>query len=236
MTIFHRISDFFFPRICPVCGGRLSLAEEQVCLECLLNLPRTNYINTPTDNEVKNLFELQIPIERAVAFMRYMPGKDSTRLILAIKYKRGKSLALMLGRMMAEEFSEANSDFFEGIDVILPTPLTAKRLRDRGYNQSEMIARGIAEVTGISVDAKSVKRLRFSESQTRLSREERRENVKDAFECVMPEDLDGKHILLIDDIVTTGSTILAVANSILKTTKDVTFSVLTVGVTGEMRM
>lgn len=230
-----RLLDFLFPRICPICGGRLSLTEEHLCLECLMSLPRTTYSQSPDDNDVKNLFELQIPIVRAGAFMRYMPGKDSARLVGKLKYSTGKKLARFMGRMVAEEYSTARQDFFGGIDVIVPMPLSASRLRERGYNQAEEMAKGISDVTGIAVDTASTRRKHFKVSQTSLTRMEREENVKGAFECVLPERLNGKHILLLDDVITTGSTVLALADSILAKAKGVSFSVLSIGITGEMR-
>ncbi len=234
MTLSRRISDFFFPRICPVCGGRLSLTEEILCLECLLNLPRTKCYENPADNDVKNLFELQIPIERAVSFMRYLQGADSGNMVKAMKYVGGKTLAFKIGILLAEELSTENPGFFEGIDAIVPVPLTRSRKNERGFNQAEMIARGVAEVTGICVDDKSVKRVHFIQSQTKLNYSHRVDNVKGAFECVMPERLKGKHLLIVDDIVTTGATILSLADCVLEKTKDVTFSVLTVGIRKEM--
>lgn len=236
MSIKHRILDLLFPRICPLCGGILSLTEELLCLECLLSLPRTKYHECPYDNDVKNLFELQIPVERAVSFMRYMPGTDSSKLIKATKYRSGKSMAFMFGKMVAQEYVDAGSRFFDDIDVIVPVPLTPGRKNARGFNQSEAIAKGVSAVTGISVDAKSVRRLRFLKSQTALRKDERLENVDGVFRCVAPQSLAGKHILLLDDIVTTGATLLSLADSIRQKTENVTFSVLTMGITGEMKM
>lgn len=234
-VVIHRILDFFFPRVCPICGGILSLTEDVACLGCLMDLPRTMQISCPEDNELKNIFELQIPVVRAAAFMRYMPKRDSIKIVKKIKYGGGGKLAIMIGRMIAEELLVANPKFFEGIDVIVPLPLTAKRMRERGYNQTEMLAKGVSGVTGIEVDCSSVKRTRFVQSQTSLTREERLENVKGAFKCVCPEQLEGKHVLLMDDVVTTGSSLLALADSIMAETNNVSFSVLALGITGEMK-
>ncbi len=167
--------------------------------------------------------------------MRYMPGKDCARLVGMIKYSGGKTLARYMGRMLAEEYSAAKQNFFEGIDVIVPMPLSTNRLRERGYNQAEEIAKGISDITGIAVDSSSTKRKRFKVSQTSLTRMEREDNVKGAFDCVLPERLNGKHVLLLDDVITTGSTVLALAGSILEKTNGVSFSVLSIGITGELK-
>lgn len=233
MTLSRRILDFFFPRICPICGGRLSLSEELLCLECRVSLPRTRCHENPTDNEMKNLFELQIAIERAVAFMRYMPNAVSANLIKECKYANGKAMSNMVGRFVAKEYAATSPHLFDDVDVIVPVPLVPSRKRERGFNQSEVIARGFSSITGIPVDAQSVKRQHFHKSQTYLSDAERMENVKDAFKCVKPDRLSGKHILLLDDTITTGATIISLANAIMDETKDVKFSVLTIGIAGE---
>jgi len=235
MLLAKRILDFFFPRICSACGGRLFITEEHLCLNCMMNLPRTKTHLSPNENTVKYLFELQIPIERAASFMRYLPGLNCSNIVREIKYNSGKSLALFMGKMMAEEYMSAQNNIFDGIDVIIPMPLEVKRQRHRGYNQAEEISKGISSVTGISLDCKSVVRKKFTQSQTALYGFERSENVKDAFSCMVPENLNGKHILLVDDVITTGSSILSLAGSILEATKDVRFSVMSLCIAGELK-
>lgn len=152
-----------------------------------------------------------------------------------MKYSHNYGLARMMGRMMAEEFSQPNSDFFADIDVIIPAPLTKKRNTERGYNQAEELARGIVQVVDKQIDTTSVIRRIFKASQTTLSREERTKNVQDAFDCIHPEQLSGKHILLVDDVITTGATLLSLADSILEKTDNVRFSVLSLAITGDLK-
>lgn len=235
MGAINRILDFFFPRICPICGGRLSLSEEELCLNCLLDLPRTAYIQRPRDNYLVGLFLLQVNVIKAVAFMRYQPDLPGSGLLKKIKYRGGKSLAVHMGRVLAEEFLAASPGFFGGVDVIVPMPLTRGRLRHRGYNQSTMIARGVSAVTNIPIDETAVQRVSFHVSQTQLSKFERQENVREAFRCTRPERLRGKHILLIDDVITTGSTLQALAKSIELCAEDVSFTIVTLAATGETR-
>lgn len=209
------------------------MTEEEVCLKCFLELPRTAYIQRPEDNSLAGIFKLQVNIHKAVSFMRYLKNSDSSGLVKAIKYKKGVTLGRYMGRIVAEEFLTVSPVFFDDIDVIVPMPLTKARYRQRGYNQSELIAEGLSEVTGVPVDRDAVARLFFNVSQTQLTTHERRENVKRVFQCVHPERLGGKHVLLIDDVLTTGSTLLALAKSIDDVVENVSFSVLVLASAGE---
>lgn len=130
--------------------------------------------------------------------------------------------------MMAEEMRIAG--YFEGVDAIIPVPLSPKRERQRGYNQSEMLARGIHEITGIPVMTKVVSRKHFQQSQTSLMRHQRQENVADIFELRSAEGMAGKHLLLVDDICTTGAT-LASCSNMLSTIPNIRISILTLGFT-----
>jgi ComF family protein len=129
---------------------------------------------------------------------------------------------------MAEEMKPAG--FLDGIDILLPIPLSKKRYWQRGYNQSEMLARGMSEVTGLPVITKAVRRTNFRQSQTSLTRKERQENVEGTFVLRHPELLENKHVLLIDDICTTGATLLACSEAI-RSVKGIHISILTLGLT-----
>jgi ComF family protein len=133
-----------------------------------------------------------------------------------------------MGRLMAREFMAA--DFFDGIDLIVPVPLAKKRQRQRGYNQSMELARGISEATGLPIYNQIVRRTRFVKSQTQMGRQERMENVADVFEAKDLNAIRGRHILLVDDVVTTGATMMACAREILKT-EGVRVSLLALGFT-----
>lgn len=228
ISFLSRLLDFLAPRRCPVCGARMAVQEDAVCTNCMLHLPRTGFPAEPYDNEMARLFFGRLPIERAAALFFYQSGAPASRLIAAMKYSGHPEYAHALGRMMAQEM--ADDGFFDGIDLIVPVPLARSRQRQRGYNQSQEIACGIAEVTGIPVDAKSVCRVRETESQTTKAGYERTENMKDAFRINGPEKLAHRHLLLVDDVLTTGSTVMACAEEIMKA-EDVRFSVLTLGFT-----
>ena len=228
VSFWSRVLDLISPRQCMVCGKRLAVTEHSVCSACYLHMPRTTYQFTPLDNLMTQLFWGQAPIERAASLMYYEPHSECARLIYALKYGNHPDIGEDLGRMMAEEMMMAG--YFDGIDVLLPVPLSRRRQRQRGYNQSEMICRGISEKTGIPVVTKAVRRLHFKQSQTALTRQQRQENVADMFELRDGSKLEGKHVLLVDDICTTGATLTACAD-VLKAITGIRLSVLTLGFT-----
>jgi len=177
-----------------------------------MDLPRTELHKTK-ENVMEKMYWGKIPIEHASAFMYYKEGfKD---VVLNLKYRRNHAIGEYFGRLMAEEISES-SDFFEGIDAIVPIPLHHSRLRKRGYNQSEYIARGIQAVTKIPIYSDAVVRMVNNKSQTRMFHFERKKNVENIFKCVRPDLLKGNHILLVDDVVTSNATTLSCATAIMQ--------------------
>ena len=228
MNWWTRILDFISPRLCVVCGERLSPTERSLCSVCMLHLPRTTYQFSPDDNPMAQLFWHLTPIKRAAALLYYEPHSELARLIYDLKYQDRPDIGEDMGRLMANEMQLAHS--FDGIDVLLPVPLSRKRLRQRGYNQSEMLAIGVSDITHLPVVTKALRRKHFVKSQTRLSRHERQENVEDMFELRDSSRLQGKHVLLIDDICTTGATLIACIDA-LKNIPGIRLSVLTLGFT-----
>ena len=174
------------------------------------------------------LFWGQIPVERAAALFHYESHAETANIIYQLKYKDHPEIGPLMGRMMAAELQK--EEFFDGIDVIVPVPLTRERLRQRGYNQSEEIAKGVSEITGLPINKDVVKRTVFQGSQTRRSRWERQENVEYAFQLTHGEPIAGKHLLIVDDVVTTGATIIACAKELAKA-GNVKISVLSLGLT-----
>lgn len=220
--------DFISPRACRICGKRLSTIEEEICTVCNRHLPRTGYAAMPYENNMAKRFWGRINIERAAALFFYESHNSPSRLIHDLKYHGKEDVGVWLGRITAEEF--AAEGFFEGIDMIVPVPITWRRRWKRGYNQSTAIARGVAEVTGLPVNAKALKRTHFSTSQTQLSTTERMTNVENSFRIRNDKDLEGKHILIIDDIVTTGATASACDKELEKAGAE-KISVMSIGCT-----
>lgn len=229
MSIWTDLWHLFFPQTCLLCGGQLVEGERMVCLKCLSGLPRTHF-HLRKDNLVERNFWGKFPVERAASFLYYAKGGDVRQLLYELKYHGNQEVGEVMGRVMASELMR--SHFFDGIDLIVPVPLHQRKERRRGYNQSECLARGISAVTGIPVDIKVIIRSRYNETQTRKGQYERWENVRNLFACIAPEGLEGKHILLVDDVLTTGATIVSCADA-LGDIPGLRISVLTLALAGE---
>ena len=226
ISFWARLLDLISPRLCVVCGNRLAVTEETLCSKCYLHLPRTDFGHDLYENVMAKLFWGQMAIEKATALFYYEPNAETAQILYEMKYKNHPEIGVVMGRMMAKELMR--SGLFEGIDAIVPVPLARKRERQRGYNQSLELAKGVSEVTGLPIANKVVRRTKFVGSQTQRGRWERNENVEDVFELVDSDSISGKHLLLIDDVVTTGATIIACAQEMRKAS-NVKFSVLALG-------
>ena len=226
ISFWSRLLNLISPQACPVCGGRMTVGEALVCGKCNLQLPRPGYSGNAYRNEMAKLFWLQIPIERAAAWFFYEAHSPVSRLLYRLKYANHPETGEEMGRMMAQEMQA--DGFFDGIDAIIPVPLTRKRQRERGYNQSMEIARGVSGITGIPILKQVLVRTSFAESQTRKDRRGRHDNVESAFRLNKNIALQGKHLLIIDDVVTTGATITACGKQLMKA-GEVKISVLTAG-------
>lgn len=212
-----------FPRRCPVCGGALAEGEALMCRVCDAELPRTGF-HRWLGNTAEQMFWGKFEVGHVSCLYYYRKKSPYAQLVHLLKYGGRKDLGLILGRRMAEEVAE--SGFFVGIDLIIPVPLHEAKHRSRGYNQSELLAIGVQQVTGIPVDTSAVVRTKHTETQTRKSRGERWENVDGIFRVEHPERYAGKHLLLVDDVLTTGATTTACADA-FAAVPGVRFSVLT---------
>lgn len=226
ISFWTRLLDLISPRLCVVCGNRLSITEEVLCGKCNLHLPRTGFHRDPYENILAKTFWGQIPIQRASALFYYEAQAETAAILYQLKYKNHPEIGGVMGRMLAREV--LGSGFFEGIDAIVPVPLARKRQRQRGYNQSQEIARGICEVSGLPIYNKVVRRNIFEGSQTSRGRWERNENVENVFELTDAELIRHKHLLIIDDVITTGATVIACAKTLCQS-EGVTVSVLALG-------
>ena len=220
-TWFFSFVHLFFPRQCAVCGAILQEGEEGICMKCNMDMPRTNY-HLRKDNPVERMFWGKIPLEHATSCFFYHKGSDFRRILHQLKYGGRKDLGEVMGRRIG---------YLKNIimDVIVPVPLHPRKRKMRGYNQSECIARGVSAVTGIPMDTASVARMRHTETQTRKSSYERWENVDGIFCLRRADAFARKHVLIIDDVLTTGATTTACADA-LKEVEGVRISVLTLAV------
>ena len=228
VSFWHRLFDLIAPRSCPICGSRLGLDEKVICSSCNLRLPRTYYAARAYDNEMAKTFWRRIPIERAAALFFYQPRSQVAEMVYQLKYRGHYEMGESMGEMTAKEFDEMG--FFEGIDIILPIPLARKRQRQRGYNQSVEIARGVSKATGIAMRDDIVVRTAYHGSQINKDRWARLDNVENLFMLKNGAAVHGKHILLVDDIVTSGATVIACGTELMKA-EDVKISVLALGFT-----
>lgn len=226
ISFWRRLADLVAPRFCVACDRRLQAGEETLCTHCHLHLPRTGFQHDAHGNEMAKLFWGQVRIDRAAALFYYEPHAKAANIIYALKYRDRPEVGVQLGRQAARELLP--SGFFDGIDGIVPVPLTARRQRERGYNQSREIARGISQATGLPVYDRALSRLTFRDSQTAKRRWERHENVEHAFGLRNAAAARGRHLLIVDDVVTTGATVTACARELHKA-GGVTLSVLALG-------
>lgn len=224
--MFRSLLSFFVPRHCDICQGMLLDTENTICHLCSTTIT-SQFNEDDTNSPLARLFWGLIPIERAGILFDYQSNLPVSELLVKIKYQGNGDLCMRLGKSLAIFYQSRL--FFEGIDLIIPVPLSRARQKKRGYNQSEMISRGLAEVTHITMGAKYVQRIIDNPTQTHLTQAERQKNVESIFQAICPEKLDGKHILLVDDIITTGATITSLANAILAIAPHCTFSVLALG-------
>lgn len=208
------LTDFFhlfFPNVCVLCGQPLVSGEREVCLQCLTGQPHTGFALRP-DNPMEQLFWGRAEaVRRAAALFYFEKGSQAQRLIHLVKYHGHTELGRALGRYAAHD---TQGSPLAGADVIVPVPLHPKRLRARGYNQSELIAEGLAEVWGLPVDGTGLRRARFNLTQTRKGVYERWENADGIFEVTDPARYQGKTVLLVDDVATTGATLCAAAQAL----------------------
>jgi ComF family protein len=216
----------FFPRYCSSCNRNLMHYEKAVCMHCLSDLPRLR-MHDECNNAVEKLFWGRVDLHAATAYLSMPRNGISHRLIHRLKYHGDQEVGERLGALFAHELLE--SARMREIDVIVPVPLHPKKLHVRGYNQCDCIARGMAEILGAEVSLSNLTRTHFNASQTRRGRISRWSNVKDIFWVREPEKLEGKRILLIDDVITTGATIEACAVALRKI-KDVQLSVAALAV------
>ena len=221
------LSNLLFARTCPICGEPLPSDGPPICPLCEMLAPLTNF-HLAEQNPMVTQFWGLMPLHHASAMVWYIHGSGWQRAIHDIKYHRGFHLARELGEWWAVQL--AQSEFYRDIDAIVPVPLHWRRRLSRGYNQSEYLADGLAKGLGVSVIRNAVRRSRYNSSQTFHSSTERWDNVEGIFRVTRPELLRGKHLLLVDDVFTTGATIISLGNAILASAEGVTLSVATLSV------
>lgn len=214
--------ELILPRWCCSCGARLTTRQDLLCLSCWEKLPLAEKEMIP-GNGTEQLFWGTFPIARGMILMPYEPKGLSGTLIHQIKYNHRHDLAQSLGRLMGHQWQSRG--LLNDIDILIPVPLHWRRQWARGYNQSNEIAKGLSSVTGIPVVSHAIKRNRNNRSQTKMHTTERWANVQDLFQVVDSTALIGKHLLLVDDVITTGATLTALGLLLTREVPSCTLSV-----------
>lgn len=207
------VAALFFPPRCPVCGEPLVEGERTVCTLCRATAPLTGFWREAANPLLDRCRDL-LPVQRASGFLFYVHGSGWRQLIHGFKYRGAWRSARAMGEWYGRCLKE--SGLYDDVEIVVPLPLHPLKRCRRGYNQSEYIAEGIAAQLGVGVDRRSVRRKRNTQSQALKSRRDRARNVEDAFAVRRPERLEGRHVLLVDDVFTTGSTVLSCAGEILR--------------------
>ncbi|OJW69765.1 MAG: competence protein [Candidatus Amoebophilus sp. 36-38] len=225
--MFRDFISLIFPNYCLACQTLLVKSERWLCTGCLVDLPQTNY-HTEVNNPVAQKFYGRIPITYAMAMYKFRIGSSVQRLVHQLKYGNTPEIGEMLGNLYGEQLRSEEWDY--KFDCIVPVPLHPQRLRERGYNQSDYFAKGMASVLAISWYSDCLKRTKNTVTQTHQNKMERLDNLMDAFYVVNSSIIQNKHVLLVDDVITTGSTLEACALSLLAAgTKQI--SIATIAVT-----
>ena len=223
------LTHLFYPRLCEGCSKPLLQEEEVLCLNCsIYNLPRTAYHHIQ-ENETFMRFAGRVKIEKATTLAYFTPDGLLQHLLHGLKYDGKKKIGEYLGRQLGHDLQQVGWPV--GIDAIVPVPLHPKKEAIRGFNQAVIVAEAMGGVLGLPVYDKAIRRTRFTETQTQKTREQRMENMQGAFKVTDEKILTGKHILLIDDVLTTGATLEACALTLLGV-QGVKVSIATIGIAG----
>lgn len=201
---FKDLLTLFYPRCCFACGKPLIKNEEYLCTECEVNLPMTDF-HLVENNPVANQFFGKLGINAATSCYYFTKGGKVQHLIHQFKYKGYKEIGFYIGKSYGMKLKDL--PLFRDLDFIIPIPLHPKREKARGYNQAEWFANGLSDSLSVPVNTKALKRVIVSETQTSKGRYRRWENVKEIFTIGDTTGLEGRHILIVDDVITTGSTI-----------------------------
>lgn len=224
--IFNSFIDTLFPRICPVCNNVLLSHEKHICTKCRIDIPITRY-HMQEFNAMEQLFAGKTPIEKAVGYFFYEKGNPYSNILHNIKYRNNPQLGQYVAKLFAQEL--LSLDIFRDIDCIIPVPLHHRKKIQRGYNQSEYIAKGFSEVFDIPVHNNIIIAHKSHESQTNKGIYERWLNTQNIFSAQDTQVLENKHVLIVDDVVTTGATLLSAALTIASV-PNIKISLATLGV------
>ena len=225
--ILNNLLFLFYPKHCVICGDSLIQNENHFCLGCSLKLPKTNY-HLCAESRAIERFTGKVPFVKASSYFYYDKGGVGQTLVAEIKYRKNQELGKWIGAYLAKDIL-SSSNFFYDIDYLIPVPLHPKKLKQRGFNQAEMIAKGISQITNIPLEPKNLYRSKENPSQTKKGVFERWKNTIDIFDIKDKKLFAKKHVLLIDDVLTTGATLEACAACLLNS-PNIKISFLTIAI------
>lgn len=205
--------SLFYPNLCLACEAKEVPKNEVLCIQCQYKLPQTEY-HLQKENPFTQRFWGRLPLFSGASLFKFTKAGHVQQLIHQLKYKGKKEVGIKMGERYGQQLKD--SPLFQNIDIIIPVPLHPKKKHLRGYNQSSMIAKGLSESMGKMWSDKSLLKTDFSETQTRKSRMDRLENVSGSFSIGHADLLKNKHVLLVDDVMTTGATLESCGLKILE--------------------
>lgn len=216
LSLLENIVSLFYPEVCAACGNVLFRQEQTVCTKCQFLLPKTGY-EKQSDNPLAQIFFGRVDFHAVTACFFFSKKGKVQHLVHELKYKKNREAGYFLGREMGKILVE--SPLFNDVNLIIPAPLHPKRQHQRGYNQSEILALGMCQIMHREISVKHLLRAVNTATQTKKSREERYENMKNTFVVKNTNELEGKHVLLVDDVITTGATLEACGKLLLEIPK-----------------
>ncbi len=213
LSYLEDLLSLVFPEICNACGKPLHKNENLICNYCKVKLPYTNF-HLQVENPIEKVFWGRVPIEKAGAFLYFHKGNRTQQLMHRFKYKGKKEIGELIGAIYGRELTKVN--YLASVDMIIPVPLHPDKQKKRGYNQSECFAMGLSNTTEIPCNSNILLRAVASSTQTKKNRFERWQNVETIFKVEHQHLIQNKHILLVDDVITTGATVEACTYTLLK--------------------
>ncbi len=212
MNWFKHLLDIIYPRSCEACGQSLLGGENLICIKCLIDLPRTNSHLEQVES-ISKKFWGKIPVSNVITYLKFAKKSKVQKLIHELKYRNKPEVGIFLGKLYGTDLKAVG--FEQKIDLIIGVPLHPTKLLQRGYNQADSIAEGISISLDVPFDTKAVKRVIYTNTQTKKTRIERFQNVENIFEVINEEIIKGKRIAIVDDVLTTGSTLESLAATLL---------------------